>query len=146
VIALEHRGGAGLAQEPLARFGVGRVVRQHHLQRDPTAQLDVVAEIDGAHPALAEFLEHAVAAELADLAGVLRRVEFRLPHLLGERGQDDLARAREGVVELSGRLGFCAVGRARGFGHEQFPAAPTVTIESWERVYLTDGAPATVPP
>ncbi len=60
-------GGARLAPEPLDQVGHPAVARVQHLDRDPLADLDVLGEVDLAHPALADQLVDAV-APIDDLA------------------------------------------------------------------------------
>ena len=57
----DARGRARLAPEALDQLLLGRVVRVQDLDRDPLADLDVLAGVDRPHAALADLAQHAVA-------------------------------------------------------------------------------------
>ncbi len=55
--------GTGLADEPLARGRVGPQADRQHLYRDALAEDGVLGQIDLAHAALAESVQHAIPAQ-----------------------------------------------------------------------------------
>src|SRR5205085_336023 len=60
------RGGAGLAQEPVAQPTLRGELRQEDLERDGAIELDLAREIHGPHPAASELtLEDVAVAERA---------------------------------------------------------------------------------
>ncbi|MEJ7695910.1 MAG: hypothetical protein WKF78_04615 [Candidatus Limnocylindrales bacterium] len=77
------RGGTGLAAEPLHQIRHPAVARVQDLQRDTLADLDVLGEVHLAHAALADQLDHAIAA--IDLAADQIRLGFFQGLRLGRR-------------------------------------------------------------
>src|SRR6185436_15504245 len=57
------RSGAGLAQEPVDRLLVAGELGMEHLHRDRLLDVDVLAAVDGSHPAAAEDLVEPVVTD-----------------------------------------------------------------------------------
>ena len=73
VLALDPRGGPGLADEAADRLGVGERLGEQELEGDPLVELDVAGRDDDPHAAGAE---HALDAVLAgDDVAFAKRVE-----------------------------------------------------------------------
>ena len=64
VRVVQRRGDPGLLQEPGPEHVIGSQLRRQHLQRDDTAQPQVLRLVDHAHPAAAEHRARPVAREL----------------------------------------------------------------------------------
>ena len=72
VRVIERRGGAGLADEARATFGVVERVAAQQLQRDGPGETGVARPVEHAHPSLAELLEDLVATAGRCRHGALR--------------------------------------------------------------------------
>src|SRR5690606_20984907 len=96
----EPRRVARLAIEARDRVGIGVHPRMHHLERALAAHLHVLGQVDGAHPAFAELLDHVVAIgdhlaeEIARGAGrsqrrAVARADALAEGILGPAGRAD---------------------------------------------------------
>jgi len=68
-VAADPSSGAGFPQEAVFRRRVGGGFGKHHLERDLLFEAFVECQVDGPHPAAAEFLLNAVLAEATEFAG-----------------------------------------------------------------------------
>ena len=88
----ECGGGAGFAREPLAPDRIACVLGRQRLQRDRAAEPRVLGGVDDAHAAAADFLEHAVGADLPARQREAQARPDRLEHQLGGDAPGRLSR------------------------------------------------------
>ncbi|MBK9035267.1 MAG: hypothetical protein IPL61_29115 [Myxococcales bacterium] len=103
-VGVRHAGhGLGLGDQPLAALP-GEVA--HQLQRDPTIELGIVGGVDVAHPALAQQIDHDVAADhraaIHPRQPTSARARRRRGHRRGRR-RVAVAQLIDGRVDLRGR-------------------------------------------
>ena len=108
---MQPRGGAGLAAESLEHPGVAGDLPGQHLERNPTAERDLLGLVHHAHTAVADLAEDPVVAHLSERrGGRSSRLGLVLgpfqPHVLGLLQVDQ---RREQSQDVGGQLGV-AVG------------------------------------
>ena len=127
VVVVDGGHGLGLAQEALAGAGVGGQAGQHRLEGDEAFQLEVFGLVDDAHAAAAQFLEDAIAAQPADLVGLLRRRQRQAAFLRRLKRRRRRARrrrcSRRSAVSCPARTGAMSCKRSRSFSSSSLRGA-----------------------
>jgi hypothetical protein len=94
---LQVGGGLDLREEPL-RAHDGRQLRLEDLERDPPLVFDVVGEVDGGHPALAELPLYSV----APLQGLVEALDRGLTHGRAPGVRGPRVRSVKGATRIVG--------------------------------------------